>query len=99
MTKREAPVTNQVRRVQNIDSSCVFLIALLGRKLVCVENHAPNVGRQVCGGEGYKRVGNNYKNSYYLYQNKTITKCSVDTPSKPNSEIPTLITSGKSCSH
>jgi len=34
-------------------------------------------------------VENNYKNSYYLYQNKTITKCGVDTPSKPNSEIPT----------
>jgi len=55
----------------------------------CVENHTPNVGRQVRGGEGYKRVGNNYKNSYHIYQNKTITKCGVDTPSEPNSKIPT----------
>jgi len=31
-----------------------------------VENHAPNVGGQVRGGEGYKRAGNNYKNSYYI---------------------------------
>jgi len=68
MTKREALVTNQARRVQNVDSSCVFLIAPPGRKLVCVENHAPNMGGQVHGGGGYKRVGNNYKNSYYIYQ-------------------------------
>jgi len=56
---------------------------------VLVENHTPNVGGQVHGGEGYKRVGNYYKNSYYIYQSKTITKCGVDTPSEPNSEIPT----------
>jgi len=39
--------------------------------------------------EGYTRVGNNYKNSYYIYQNKSITKCGIDTPSELNSEIPT----------
>jgi len=30
-----------------------------------VENHAPNMGGQVHGGEGYKQVGNNYKNSSF----------------------------------
>jgi len=71
---------------------CVFLMAPPSRKLICVENHAPNVGGQVHGGESYKQVGNNYKNSYYIYQNKTIIKCGIDMPSKPNSEIPTWIT-------
>ena len=43
--------------------------------------------------EGYKRVGSNYKNNYRIYQNgpnRSVTKCGVDTPSEPNSEIPTF---------
>ena len=88
MTKREAPVTNQARRVQNVDSSCVFLIAPPGRKLlVCVKNHAPNVGGQVRGGGGLQTSGAVYTKNE---PNRSVTKCGVDTPSEPNSEIPTL---------
>jgi len=95
MTKREAPVTNQARRVQNVDSSCVFLIAPPGRKLVCVEIHAPNVGGQVHGGGGLQTSGVTTKIATVYTKNepnRRITKCGVDTPSEPNSEIPTLLT-------
>jgi len=87
-------ICNSIRFSQSCSSKAVKILLDTYTEILLVwivENHAPNVDGQVRGGEGYKRVGNNYKNSYYIYQNKTITKCGVDMPSEPNSEIPTYL--------
>jgi len=68
----QGPITRGCDRRKHISTVKDWIPGVEALNQLCsVENHAPNVGGQVRGGGGYKRVGDNFKNSYHIYQKRS----------------------------